>query len=531
MLTFKHHRNESVYGVLAAALSGILLFTAAPNFDYWIFAWVAMVPMFSVIEHASTKRRALFYGWCAGFVSNAGGFYWMLPTIERFGGLPRSGAVMLFFLFCTYQGLTFLIFTWVTLAVRRNRKLPMTFVAPIVMVACEMCVPLLFPYYLAITQAWQTHVIQVADLTGPLGITALLMMVNGAVYDFIVEGRRRLPAVLTMLAVIILTLVYGHVRIRQTEERRAVAPKVKIGIVQPNVVFSHDSIANPSIGRRRLAEMQRRSAELEREGADLIVWPEAGYAPLIPSVNLGDWPDSHPSAIRRNFTRPLILGAEVRDPVWRGGRAYNTALLLDENGLFTGRYDKVNLLMFGEYMPGRMMFPKIARYLPASVGNLTAGEKPAAFLFRTPDGKEWRLAPLICLEDLLPAFGRKVARLRPHLLVNITDDSWFGDTSETWEHLALSVFRSIEMRTEMIRAVNPGVSAYVDAAGRVYAKTYSSDPSLKPLEADKILAEVALLEGGQTVYAVVGNLFGYACVTSVLYLWLVPLLFKRGKPI
>jgi len=386
-----------------------------------------------------------------------------------------------------------------------------------------MCVPLVFPYYLAITQAWQAHVIQVADLTGPLGITALLMMVNGAGYDFICDGRRRLPSVVTAFVILAVVLGYGHVRIRQMEARRAAAPKIKVGVVQPNVVFNHDSGANQTVTRRQLAEMQLRSAELEREGADLIIWPEAGYAASIPRVNTGDWTETHPYRIRRVFTRPLIMGAETRDPLWRGGRAYNTALMLDEGGVFTGRYDKVNLLIFGEYLPGRELFPQMEKYLPASVGNLTPGDGAVIFPFRTADGREWRLAPVICLEDLLPAFGREIAGLHPHLLVNITDDSWFGATSEPWEHLALSIFRSVELRTDMVRAVNPGVSAYVDAAGRVYAKTFSSDPSVNPRGADKILAQVALVEGGHTIYAIVGDLFGYLCAASTLYLWLASL--------
>lgn len=517
----QHSRNEIVFGVVLATLSGVLLFTATPNFDIWVFAWFAMVPALFAIERASTKRRAVFFGWWLGLVGNAGGFYWIIATAERFGELPVLVAVLLYLLFCAYQGLTFLLFAWVARAVRQNTMLPMALIAPVVMVACEMCVPLVFPYYLAITQAWQAHAIQIADLTGPLGVTALLMMVNGAVYDLIFEGRRRLPSIITAFIILAASLGYGHIRIRQTEEHRARAPKIKVGVVQSNVVFNHDSSASPVIARRQLADMQLRSAELEREGADLIVWPEAGYTAAIPRVNVGDWTETHPHRIRRAFTRPLIMGAETREPIWRGGRAYNTALMLDEGGIFTGRYDKVNLLIFGEYMPGREMFPQAQNYLPASVGNLTPGKETMTFSFRTADGREWRLAPIICLEDLLPVYGREIARLRPHLLVNITDDSWFGNTSEPWEHFALSVFRSVELRTEMVRAVNPGVSAYVDAAGRVYAKTYSSDPSVSPRGVDKILAEVALIEGGHTVYAFIGDLFGYMCAVSTLYLWLV----------
>src|SRR6185369_4240305 len=99
----------------------------------------------------------------------------------------------------------------------------------------------------------------------------------------------------------------------------------------------------------------------------------------------------------------------------------------------------------------------------------------------------------------------------PHLLVNVTNDAWFGDTTEPWEHLGLSVFRAVEARTDLVRAVNTGVSAFVDATGRVYAKTYAVDPSVDERGADAIRARVALMEGGHTVYSRVGDVFGYLC--------------------
>ena len=158
--------------------------------------------------------------------------------------------------------------------------------------------------------------------------------------------------------------------------------------------------------------------------------------------------------------------------------------------------------------------------MPRSAGHFARGQDIVTFPFEHED-ETYRLGPMICYEDILPAFGRKLAALRPHLLVNITNDAWFGDTSEPWEHLALSVFRSVELRTDLVRAVNTGVSAFVDATGRVYAKTYAVDPVKTPIGADKLLAEAALLEGGGTFYARHGNLFAYLCLVLTLLLWLV----------
>jgi apolipoprotein N-acyltransferase len=137
---------------------------------------------------------------------------------------------------------------------------------------------------------------------------------------------------------------------------------------------------------------------------------------------------------------------------------------------------------------------------------------------------------MICYEDILTDFGRKLAALHPHLLVNITNDAWFGDTAEPWEHLQLAVFRAIELRTDLVRSVNTGVSALVDAAGRVYARTYAVDPKKDPRPTDGLLGQVRLVEGGHTVYAATGDLFGWLCIAATVLGWLVWPRLRRRSP-
>jgi apolipoprotein N-acyltransferase len=130
-------------------------------------------------------------------------------------------------------------------------------------------------------------------------------------------------------------------------------------------------------------------------------------------------------------------------------------------------------------------------------------------------GRDYLLGPLICYEDILPSFTRRVAKLRPNALVNITNDAWFGRTAEPYQHLALAVFRSVENRLEMVRAVNTGVSAHIDAAGRVRARTDSVDPAETPnAPPSTLLVDLALLEGGG-LYRHVGDLFGFGCLVAL----------------
>jgi apolipoprotein N-acyltransferase len=187
----------------------------------------------------------------------------------------------------------------------------------------------------------------------------------------------------------------------------------------------------------------------------------------------------------------------------------------------------VRLLAFGEYIPGIDAFPWLRKLLPAGAGRFTAGSGPGVISLHGPDDQAWRLGPVICYEDILPGFLRGVGRLHPNLLVNLTSDSWFGADTEPWEHLALAVFASVELRVSMVRAVNSGVSALIDPNGRVLRKTYADDPYRHPRAADGVVVTAPIVSGGHTVFAAVGNLFAYLCLAGTLAMLVVAL---RGRP-
>jgi len=137
------------------------------------------------------------------------------------------------------------------------------------------------------------------------------------------------------------------------------------------------------------------------------------------------------------------------------------------------------------------------------------------------------LGPVICYEDILQGFLRGVGQLHPNLLVNLTSDSWFGADTEPWEHLALSVFASVELRVSMVRAVNSGVSTLIDPNGRMLEKTYADDPYRNPRAADGIVVSAPIVPGGHTVYTAVGNLFAYLCLAGTLVMLAIALRGRR----
>jgi apolipoprotein N-acyltransferase len=530
-----------------SALAAVLMFLSAPTVDLWPLMWFGMVPQIYVALTSATAKRAFWHGWLTGAIANTAAFGWMRGFLQHFGHMSALQAIPIMLLLTVYQGLEFAFLSWGIYRVRRRigGDWPMAVVAPVVMVVIELLTPQIFPFYLAITQAWVPHVIQIADITGPLGVTFLLVAVNGALYDLLaawlagrvgqaVDWKRAARPAVAVAALMALVLGYGCVRMYQIDARRAAAPKVKAGLVQANVGILEKW--DPREFARIVETHQRLSGDLQRAGADFIVWPESSYSYLLPRDFAQDLPPDDPRRIRRGFDKPLLFGAITRSPgpphTFKDKFPYNTALMMDAGGRITGMYDKVFLMIFGEYIPFYESVPWFTDLFPEA-SNTNRGEDPAVFSLDLPapaasaagqPAPHYRLGPLICYEDILPGFVRRAARLRPNLFVNITNDAWFGRTAEPYQHMALAIFRSVEHRLEMVRAVNTGVSAHIDAAGRVVSKTASYDPLVPPApEPVTLMADVAMLDGGG-LYRIIGDLFGLLCLAALV----VALLRKRA---
>jgi apolipoprotein N-acyltransferase len=499
---------------LLCGVSGTLWFLAVTPFDFSYLAWIAAVPMLWAVDRSPTFRQALFVGWWAGVVETGGGFYWLIDVMQRFADFPWIGAAAVFMLFCAGRALIFLLFSGFVFGIRRHTKLPMTLLAPIVMVGGELVVPQIFPCGQWISQAWNPLVIQISELTGPFGVTALLMLINGALYDVAVNARAARYPALAAAAILVAALLFGAVRMRQVDDIIASAPRLQVGLVQPNFPYTIDGEFSRDEALRQLRALQEQSRLLEESGSQLIVWSEGSYPVAVARDFAADFPSESLAMIRRGFSVPTVIGAEMIDSAH--DFAFNSAILLDQQGKVAGRYDKVRLLAFGEYIPGIETFPWLRKFLPEGAGRFTAGSGPGLVSFKGPGGQLWKLGPVICYEDLLPGFLRGVGELHPNLLVNLTSDSWFGAHTEPWEHLALSVFASIELRVSLVRSVNSGVSALIDPNGRLLEKTYADDPYRNPRGSDRMQVSVPGMSGGHTVYVRVGNLFAYLCIAATL---------------
>ncbi|MSP93254.1 MAG: apolipoprotein N-acyltransferase [Myxococcales bacterium] len=245
-------------------------------------------------------------------------------------------------------------------------------------------------------------------------------------------------------------------------------------------------------------------------------------APL-PAANLtypavvdadADVPEVDRTSPRRGFRAPLLFGAITHSgtlPLRQAGctDCYNTALLLGPDGEVLDKYDKAFLLMFGEYLPFGEMLPQLYALSPET-SRFQPGTRTAPIVLQTPRGDVARLGMLICYEDLVPRYAKKVATHDPHVLVNMTNDAWFGKTAEPEHHLNLALIRTVEYRRWLLRSTNTGISVFIDAVGRRVVET-SLDGE------ETLLRDVPLLTG-RTVYAALGDwaLLGLALGLLVL---------------
>ncbi len=480
---------KAAYGL--AFLSGFLYFLAFPGIDVWPLAFVALVPLIVALR-GQTVRRATGLGWLAGFTMTMCGFYWLLEMLRVFSGFGTALCLVFMSILCGYQAGRIALLGWLYGRAER-RGWPAGPVFALAFAASEMLYPLLFPWYYGATVHLAPALAQVAELGGPIAVALVLVAANLAVAEVVVARlERRAPRwrlAATLVAVPAAAAAFGAVRIAQIDARTAEAPRGRVGIVQGNMSL---------MGKRKdraegLLRHLKLTKDLERtEGPlDLVVWSETSVAG---ARNEDTAFEDYERDVTRYVGVPLIFGAVlVRDvPDARRYVLWNTALITDRAGKVQGRFDKVFLLAFGEYLPLGQTFPKLYDWSPNS-GRFTPGER----MDPVPLGDR-KIALFICYEDIIPQFVNEIAnRDTVHLLVNITNDAWFGDTTEPWIHLALAKYRAIEHRRFLVRSTNSGVSAIVDPVGRVVRHTGT-------FRQEAFAADVAFLEA-RTVYEILGN--------------------------
>lgn len=513
-----------------AILSGLLYFVAFAGFDQWYLTFVTLVPLY-ISLHGQTTKRATWLGFLCGLSMNLGGFYWLVNMLKTFSGFPTALCLLFVVIICAYQGSRLAFMGWLFgRAANRGWPVPVVFAAAFAV--SELVYPLLFPWFYAATVHNVPVLMQLADIGGPILVGLVLVAVNMAIAEPL---RARLAASITTTSktspyrgavsseekltldvnrrvvgvgalALVVALLYGAVRIPMVRSAMESAESAKVGYVQGNMGLMQKR-EKPGEGLRRHVTL---TEDLRNKGVDLVVWSESSVTFAV-EENMGMKSSFYRDKFAGRLGVPTIFGGvlvrgDIAHP--ESEKWFNTALSTDAKGNITGRYDKQFLLAFGEYLPFGETFPILHKWSPHS-GRFSSGTSfdPVEMEIK---GTKRKISVLICYEDILPSFTNKmVSHADPELLVNITNDAWFGDTTEPWEHLALAKFRSVEHRRYLVRSTNSGVSAIIDPVGGVVSNT-------KTFVADAQEGTIRWLRN-HTVYETVGDSVWWLATLGMVY--------------
>jgi apolipoprotein N-acyltransferase len=472
---------------------GFLYFLAFPGIDVWPLSFVALAPLIVALR-GQTPRRALGLGWLSGFTMTMFGFYWLLEMLRTFSGFGTALCLVFMAILCAYQAGRIAFCGWLY-GRAEARGWPAAPVFALAFVTSELLFPLLFPWYYGATvhNAWVFA--QIADLGGGYLVGLMLVAANLGLAELALARIHRKKADRRVLAVAVaaplLALAYGYPRLRQMDARAAAAEPLKVGIVQGNMAL---------FDRKNALQVHTdRTVELRRQGVDLVIWSEGASGR---SNREGDGYPEVRRAITNRLGVPTIVGTLLSRPDGKRYRHFNTALLAEKDGSIVGRYDKQFLLAFGEYIPFGDTFPQLYDVSQNS-SHFSSGTSLEPLVWGAH-----RISALICYEDILPGFvNGMIRKADPDLIVNLTNDAWFGDSTEPWIHLALAKMRAIEHRRYLIRATNSGVSAIVDPVGRVahHGGTFREES----------LIGVVKWMRASTLYELLGDWPYYLCAAAI----------------
>jgi apolipoprotein N-acyltransferase len=460
--------------------------------------------------------RGAAWGTAAGIV----GLRFVPAVIQRFTPLGAAAGCLALVLLAAAQSLIWAVGAGVTALLRRHARVPFE-LALAIGVYVAVSLPTVFAWTPAgLVSPWPVFV-QLADLLGERGVSAIFAVGAALLCRAALALRGASPEptdapappsplrfgpaarpALAAVALFALLAIHGALRIRSIAADTQALPTVRVGLVDQAVPPLERW--NPKNSAPILRSLRELTRKLENDGVELTIWPEAAY-PYTLEHDARSVPRAGPMTILGGRVRgPLLIGLITRaKPLTTASgeveyNSYNSATLITPDGAMAPPHDKLQLLWFGEMVPLGAELPWLRRLFQKSGGLIPGTEARALTLERTT-GPALRMGVLNCYEDTLASVGRRIAvELTPNLIVNITNDAWFQGTAEPELHARLAAMRAVELRRDLVRAVNLGVASWVDAAGVVRAR-YSGN------EAATLEASPAIRTGGLTVYARLGD--------------------------
>ena len=487
-------------------LSAALQILSFPLPGLYVLSWIALAPLVVAILRARTPEtiqldesqklipatpwQGFLLGYACGIVWYIGTCYWVFDTMHQYGGLPSPIALFVLLLFALYLGLYHGAFgLLLSLLARKNSHNRLALIAaPFLWVAVELARTRIsgFPWnLLGITQVDNIPLTRIATFTGVYGLSFEIALVNvafAAVY-LVPRARRKTLLIASLLAAILLQAGRWPPLPALPADHMAV-------LLQQNLPAVSDPWTTDDFARY-LHEFSLLSLNVASSSrADLIAWPES---PAPFQTNDTVFRDAISSLARQSQAWMVVGAIGVDSP----REEFNSASLVSPTGDWDGRYSKIHLVPFGEYVPFASVF-SFASGLTEAVGNF----KPGTLHAPLQNGSQ-KLGIFICYESIFPNEVRQLVAQGAEVLVNISNDGWYGDSGAWAQHLNQARMRAVENHRWLLRDTNTGLTASIDPYGRVVAQLERKTRAALP-------APYGLFSA-TTFYSEHGDWFAYLC--------------------
>jgi len=480
-----------------------------------------MVPLLYTLADSSPKE-SFRLGFVTGLAHYLSLMYWLVYTMQTYGHLPIWLSVPVLFLLAAYLALYIAFFSMIISWLRPGAIFCFALI-PFLWVSFEYARSFLvtgFPWeLLGYSQYKYLHLIQIADIFGVYGVSFLIALANGMFFIIFlyirkkkwqgttITGKQALTGIICFVITMGMTVIYGQWQIECTEKLIANAPKINTGFVQGNIdqMVKWDPAFQESSTRKYIDLL----LNAKNQYPELMVWPETA-APFYFAHNA-------------KMTNLVIQGIQKTGAYHLIGSPsfarhtnvlnyYNSAFLITPGGKTAGKYDKVHLVPFGEYVPLKKWLPFVNKIV-AQVGDFRTGKKGDTLIM-----DNYRLGILICYEIIFPELSGAASKNGADLLINITNDAWYGTTSAPYQHFSMAIFRAVENKRSLVRSANTGISGFIDPLGRFY--------NLTPLFKEAVMTRAMPVIKYKTIYAVHGDIFAFTCLALTI---IVSLIYKYRR--
>lgn len=495
---------------LLAILSGFWMNLAMPDIQFAALIFVAFIPLFAISERATRIWEPLVYGCIAGLSCAHFMNGWALTALSRMCATGRGTIYPLFIVFVFVHLWKLPWFALLAFLNAKHLRLPRIVFLPTAFAMLELFKLEMYPWPLGLALTNHVAWIQIVDLGGLPVLSFLIIFVNVALFEIGLRIRHRDYRGAARFAAPCLVLValwglYGHLRIHQTNEAQKQGTPIAVAVVQPNSPF-HIARGDNETERLITQTLYTLAHSAVRDSsADLLVFSEAAGSVGYQTNDNPELCETY-RRIAREIDCPIIFDNVHVKREGSGWTLHRTALLLSPQAEILGEYIKRRLVPFGEYVPFVRHVPFLKRIFPNAAGHLNyqPGTETPIWLVA-----EVRIVPQICYEIIYPRLTREHLSAGGDLIVNISNDAWYGANKQPQQHLGIAIFRSVENRVPMVRVTNTGISAFVSASGEI-------EPPISPMDEKWVDCRTIRVPRMFSLYQLLGDWVGWLCLVALL---------------